>query len=897
MKKNLTIITLALIPLLSAIAVKPSWQPAHPVARDIITLKLPGFQPGDVLHWAVTVDELSWTRPVDAYHPAGSTMFGDAVRTPFRASEDDPSIGVVQLGPFNHPRQAVKTIDFAISYANGTWNNNDGEDFSIPISAGRVTISPARPGINDPVVVTVHDAMPGMQLRWGVNADRGNWEPLHPLYYPPATLLADDEVGTDSLLTPPGPDGKSTITLGPFNRGEQPVHSLHMAVHWNNIWDTDAGRNYNFAIDDRDDSPSLQILHPTPETTATDAVTIHIQNGDIEGMTREGDIQSVALWLNGEALTTLPEAPFTFELPLADLDYGPYQITARTGGEADAQLDTVTFWHVPAYETKPLPEGIGFGATDHGDGRVTFALYAPGKKFVHLVLNGDTEYLMHASPDGSWWLTLDELEPQTIRYQYLIESELLLGDPYARQVDWTTPDGRKGWEPQHAKTIFHVGREPYIWSITNYVRPALDELVIYELYIEDFAPGEGFDGITKRLDYIADLGVNAIEPMPWHPWTGMESWGYNPAFHFAVEQLYGTPDQLKRLIDACHARGIAVIIDMVLNHAEWNSPLYQLYGNDYEASPYFRAFTGHNWGFPKIDQQSPAVKRYTADIIRFWIEEYHIDGLRYDATRWTGWQGYNDWGASWFAYSARQIDPKSIQIAEHLPIEPPLIYDTEMNTGWHAEYRWRIRETLNSAVLHRDGFLDAMDARRVGFKHPLERIPYTESHDEERVVRDLRLAGFSEEEVFRRAAAALAITLTTPGVPMIYAGQEFGEATDKTVGWNHLNWSLLNQEPNRRLHALTRELVKLRVAHPSLRGDELEILNLDDSTGLATYRRGAGDEAIYVAINFGRDTLEANLSLPADTTWRAVVSSTTLATPATLALLPGQSAVLVKDTP
>jgi 1,4-alpha-glucan branching enzyme len=840
------------------------WEPGLPARHQSITIYTTGFQPGDMLHWAVTVNGEAWKRPISAYHPQGSSLYGAAIRTPIEPLPDQPTVGHVTLGPFNNPQQRINAIVFAISRPNGSWDNNQGEDYSIPVTAGRIRISPEQPTANEIITVTVFDSAPDTYLRWGVNAERNQWEPVHPVYHPESTQWADDAVGADTLLPPPNAEGHAVLQIGPFNRGEQLVRSLHMAVHWKGVWDTDSGRNYNFPLDWESPPATLELVHPATGTSAHDAVSIEVRN-PMDA--------AVELWLNGELLTTLTEAPYTYELSLDDQEMGPHRLTVRSETESAVLLDSVVFWRVPEMESLPMPAGTEYGATLHQDNRVTFALYAPGKQFIELVLYSDTEtiqYPMHIASDGSWWLTL-ELEPGRYRYQYLIESDLLLADPYARQVDWTNPAGQKGWLPRDTFSVIEVGAEPYVWEST-FTRPDLDELVIYELYIEDFAPREGFEGIVRRLDYIADLGVNAIEPLPWHPWTGMESWGYNPAYHFAVEQLYGTPHQLKRLIDESHKRGMAVIIDMVLNHAEWNSSLYQLYGNDYDASPYFRAHTGHNWGFPKIDQQSLAVKRWTADVIRFWIREYRIDGFRYDATRWTGWQGYNDWGASWYAYVARQEDPTNYQIAEHLPIEPPLITDTEMDTGWHAEYRWRIREMITRAHLNVDGFKEAMNARRVGFTHPRQRLPYTESHDEERVVRELREAGFVEDEVFRRAAMAIALTLTTPGVPMIFAGQEFGEDTAKRVGWNPLNWSLLNQEPNRRLHSQTRDLIKLRTQHPALRGDNLRFVVTDAASGLAIFERDSSPHVVHVAANFGRQPVEASIQLQGPAQWREVLA-------------------------
>ena len=138
-------------------------------------------------------------------------------------------------------------------------------------------------------------------------------------------------------------------------------------------------------------------------------------------------------------------------------------------------------------------------------------------------------------------------------------------------------------------------------------------------------------------------------------------------------------------------------MDMVFNHMDYSSPLYQLYGLDYDASPYFHRFLGENWGFPDLRQDSPAFKRYVADMLRGWVEEYHVDGFRYDATRWVGWKGYNEWGAGWFAYAAKQADSNSWQIAEHLPADPDLQSRTEMDTGWHDYFRQHKEFKKNTA--------------------------------------------------------------------------------------------------------------------------------------------------------------------------------------------------------
>jgi 1,4-alpha-glucan branching enzyme len=376
--------------------------------------------------------------------------------------------------------------------------------------------------------------------------------------------------------------------------------------------------------------------------------------------------------------------------------------------------------------------------------------------------------------------------------------------------------------------------------------------------------------MIELLDYIRDLGFTALGPMPFTEFAGDHSWGYNPSYYLAAESSYGTIDELKALIDAAHARGLAVIKDIVFNHMDYASALYQLYGSDYEASPYFRLYTGENWGFPDVEQQTDAWKQHAADVIEWWLYEYRIDGFRYDATRFTEWSGYNDWGASWFAYAGKQADPVSIHIAEHLPEDPALQNETEMDTTWHAHFRWRIREMIENASLDRNAFRDVLDPTRLGFTNALQRIAYTESHDEERVMRHLEEKDFPPEETLRRAETALGLPLTAPGPAMIYAGQEFGENTRKFVGPNPLQWEKKETPGGQRLLGFTRAITTLRTTHPALRSTTIRFVD-DLPENTAAYFRGDNEE-ILVAVNVGSSAATLDLSSEQPRSWRDAVS-------------------------
>ena len=845
------------------------YAPLHPSRDQEIQIEIRGADQGATLHWGVNAVGLAWEQAIPEYRPAGSAMEGVATRT---AMEGPDAAGVlrVRLGPFNHTNQMVRSLNFAIHWKDETWSNKDEKNYEIPVSFGRIETEPEEPTINDRIVVRVLRGAAGGMLRWGVNAENELWQPPLRRYWPPGTVATPDGLAVDTPLSKPDGGGACTVVLGPFQRAEQVVRTLHMAAHWGDEWDTDAGRNYNVEISLRTgaEAPEVRILSPLDQEVIVD-------NPQVQFEAERAD--RAEMWLDGRSIASVAETPFELKIPFRQLAFGRHQLTARAEREGKVGMREVFFWKLPPHRVDNVPQGTPWGATVNGDGTATFALHAPGKRFVSLVgdFNGWDRYadMMIASPDGTWWLTRP-VSNGTHLYQYCVEGRRLLADPCARDIEWKDEAGREGHEPFHARAVLEVGRPPFAWTATNFVRPPLDQLAIYEFHIDDLAPGGGFTGVVAKLDHIRGLGFNAIEPMPWMEFTTDRSWGYNPAFHFAPESAYGTPEELKRLIDEAHRRGLAVIMDAVFNHMDRNSALHQLYGADYDASPYFRPFRGENWGFPDLDQASRAFKRYAADAIRYWLVEYRLDGIRFDATRFVEWEGYNDWGAGWLAWAGREADPGAYMIAEHIPSDPELINRTEMDSTWGDGFRWNVRSFVEEARLDRAELGRLLDPVGGGFASAAGRMAYTESHDEERVMRVLRQKGYSAEEATRRALLALAVTLTAPGPAMVYAGQEFGEDTAKTVGPNPLDWRRTKGWFGRRARHLeesTRALVALRTTHPALRGGAVRMQEEGVPDEVAVYARGEGRDAVVVAGNFGRRKRHVTVRLPEADGWRVVV--------------------------
>lgn len=256
--------------------------------------------------------------------------------------------------------------------------------------------------------------------------------------------------------------------------------------------------------------------------------------------------------------------------------------------------DTFTIRVRPRPRVSPVPDGVKDGITVLNDTTAIVVLYAPKKQEVYVVgpftnWIRTTEYYCNVTPDSQrWWTQIPIQKSGQTMFQWSIDNDRRISDPYSTQV--SDPNDRyiESWRfpnlPQYptGKTqgivsVINTSQEPYTWRTQQYVRPNRDNLVVYELLVRDFTDKSSFQGVIDSLPYLKRLGVTAIELMPVTEFEGNDSWGYNPSHLFAVDKYYGTANDLKRLIDEAHAQGIAVILDIVLNHQFGQSPLVNLW--------------------------------------------------------------------------------------------------------------------------------------------------------------------------------------------------------------------------------------------------------------------------------------------------------------------------------
>ncbi len=515
---------------------------------------------------------------------------------------------------------------------------------------------------------------------------------------------------------------------------------------------------------------------------------------------------------------------------------------------------------------------------------IEFQLFAPYNKEASLIGSfSDWQDIPMKKDDQGYFRTQVELEDGTYHYKFRIRSKswffepdqwVEVVDPYATDVD----DSNK-------TAIIHIkGGEKiidtYVWQNDQHPLPADHELVIYELHIADFSGGENdpnprgcYQHVIEKLDYLCELGINAIELMPVKEYPGDYSWGYNPRYFFATETSYGSTAELKHLIDECHGKGIRVLMDGIYNHSEADSPLTQI-DHDYWYHHEPRD-PDNNWGpefnYEHYDENldiKPAWK-FVGDNVRFWIKEYHIDGIRYDAAR----QIANYDFMNWIVKEAKEVAGAKpfYNIAEHIP-ETPSITNLEgpMDGCWHASFYHTIKAHVCGDTFNLEELKDVIDAKRQGFLGATNVINYFSCHDHERLMIELANRDIFDEAAFKRVKLGFALLITAVGVPMIWMGEEFGDYQPLDMEATKIDWQLLENENNQRLWEYCKGLIYLRKTHHALYTANIDFFYEDPDSKVIAYTRWNDEGSrIVVVVNFS-DNYLADYRVPcfpAQGTW------------------------------
>jgi glycosidase len=488
--------------------------------------------------------------------------------------------------------------------------------------------------------------------------------------------------------------------------------------------------------------------------------------------------QTISIYLNDSLLTTETTSSLTYPLEMQGMAAGTYWIKAVAVGSPGQARDSVSIYLRGAVVVQELPSGMKNGINYIDNSTVTLVLNDPAglKNFAFAIgeysnwMPSDATY-MKRTPDGkSYWVTFTALQPQKeYSYQYYIDGQLKLADAYADKVldpwndRWIPTVNYPGLKqyPFDKTTgpvsIFQTGQTTYPWTVVDFVPTAANEtqqdLMIYELLLRDFTDSENLAGALEKLDYLKNMGVNAIELMPVSEFDGNESWGYAPNFFFATDKFYGRKTDYKKFIDECHKRGMAVIMDIVTNHAYGQCPLVQMYfdpssgahGQPTSSNPWLNPQAPHplSIGYD-FNHESPYTREFFKQVLGYWLTEYKVDGFRFDLSKGLTQKYSGDDLGAWSAYDQSRINIltdyynyiKSVKsnayvILEHFAdnSEETILANTGMLlwSAMHNNYKqvgmgWQENSDISRAY----------HANR-GWTYP-NLIDYMENHDEERLM-------------------------------------------------------------------------------------------------------------------------------------------------------------------
>ncbi len=595
----------------------------------------------------------------------------------------------------------------------------------------------------------------------------------------------------------------------------------------------------------------------------------------------------------------------------------------------------------PVVNGKDLPAGAVDGVTYINSGTsVIFNLYAPGKKSVAVIgefnnWQADAKYNMYQTTDGNrWWVQVDNLDPnKEYAYQYLVDGNLKVADPYCEKIldpnndQYISTDVYPNLKAYPAGqtgnvSVMQANQPVYNWKNSTFTRPDKKNLVVYELHVRDFIATHSYKTLKDTLSYLSNLGVNAIELMPINEFEGNDSWGYNPSFYFAPDKYYGTKNDLKAFIDECHSRGMAVILDMVLNHSFGQSPMVQLYFDQaaqkpLASNPWYNPDPTHpyNVGY-QFNHQSAATKYFAKNVMQFWMKQYKIDGYRFDLAKgFTQKNNLND-VAAWGAYDASRVaiwkDYNSyIQSVDannfYVILENFASDQEEKELADNGMMTWNnLNYAFNESTM---GWVGTSGLGRLFFSthtftQPDNIVTYMESHDEERLMYKNETFGNTSgangytarnlATALKRQEAAAAFLFSAPGPKMIW---EFGERgydisidNGGRLGDKPPHWEYMNDPLRKNLYNVFAKLIKMKINNPVFTTSTMQYTASATGAVKSTTLTSTGVN-VEVIGNFDVNVQSATITFPTTGTYYDYMTGTTINVPTplyTVSLNPGE---------
>jgi maltooligosyltrehalose trehalohydrolase len=572
----------------------------------------------------------------------------------------------------------------------------------------------------------------------------------------------------------------------------------------------------------------------------------------------------------------------------------------------------------------------------------SYDVWAPDAARVDLV-TGDTRVSLEAADGGRWVVPSTatvESAPGT-RYHYEIDGGDPLPDPRSRRQ----PDG------VHAESaVFDAAR--FEWTDAAWTGRQLAGGVIYELHIGTFTPEGTLDSAIARLDYLVDLGIDFVEVLPVNSFNGTHNWGYDGVLWYSVQETYGGPEAYQRFVDACHARGLGVIQDVVYNHLGPSGNYLPQFG------PYLHSESANTWG-SSVNLDEAEVRGYILDNALMWLDDYHVDGLRLDAVH-----ALVDTATPHILQEiAQEVDALSAHVRRPLT----LIAESDMNDAsivapreanglgltsqWSDDYHHALHVALTGETggyyadfaslaalakvstrgFYHDGTFSSFRGRDHGF--PIDPVTptwrlvtFSQDHDQigNRAAGDRLTATLD----FGQLSIAAVLTVCSPYTPMLFMGEEFGATTPwqfftshpepelgkataegriaefAAMGWDpdtvpdpqdpqtfersKLDWSSADSGDHARLLDLYRELIALRRALPALSDPDFTRLRASFDDGLRWFRLERDD--LSIVVNFGLEPL----TLPVLEATVVLATDAAASVTGTELALPSHSAVILQ---
>jgi len=542
---------------------------------------------------------------------------------------------------------------------------------------------------------------------------------------------------------------------------------------------------------------------------------------------------------------------------------GIQTIKAIATAGSETKETTISVYVKKATQTATQPTGLKYGVNKNSDNSITFLLKAPNKTDV-IILGDFNNWVIESTyqlfKDGEdFWLTIPGLDIDTeYAYQYLIDYSIKVADPYSEKIldPWTDQYIKTGNYPNLKSyptnlttgyvSTFIINEPAYTWNVTDFIKPAQDNLIIYELHLRDFTESDSFNEALTHLDYLESLGVNAIELMPVNEFEGADSWGYNPALYMALDKAYGTKNDFKNFVDACHQRGIAVLTDVVFNHSYGQSPLLQMYWNSVDNKPaadnpwYNQQSNFANpdaqWGYD-FNHESSYTTSFFNDVLTYWLNEYKIDGFRFDFTK--GFSntpyGVSSWGSAYDASRIAILKNYADHVWSNNPSNKPYVIFEHLSENLEekelANYGIMLWGNMNNNYNQNTmGYPTETDISWISYKQRGWDNPnvvgYMESHDEERLMyKNLQFGNNSGTYNIKDINTALSrqelagmFFFTIPGPKMIWQFGELGYDVsidfNGRVGRKPIHWDYFDDANRKKIYDTWASLIALKKQQP-----------------------------------------------------------------------------------